>query len=138
LNAINQEMLKGNPSYARQITKDDYLIDWNEDARMIIKKIKGLYPNAYTFHLGKRLKILEASTILNDPRIIEIKNKDNKSLNKINPGEILELNKQNGIKIMTNDNPILIKYGQLEGKNKTDGYTLSLQSNLKINNIIGY
>ena len=31
---------------------------------------------------------------------------------------------------MTNDYPILIKYGQLEGKKATDSYTLSIQSNL--------
>ena len=35
---------------------------------------------------------------------------------------------------MTNDIPIIIKYGQLEGRNKTEGYTLSVQSNLSINN----
>ena len=60
LNAIDQTNLKGSPSYARQITKDDNLIDWNQDARKIIKKIQGLYPNAYTFYNAKRIKILEA------------------------------------------------------------------------------
>ena len=47
------------------------------------------------------------------------------------------LNKQSGITIMTKDFPIQIKYGQLEGKNRTDGYTLSIQSNMSVNNIIG-
>ena len=35
---------------------------------------------------------------------------------------------------MTSDYPVLIKYGQLEGKNKADGYTLSSQSNILIGN----
>ena len=60
-----------------------------------------------------------------------------KSISQSLPGEIIMVNKKNGIAIMTNDCPILIKYGQLEGKNKTDGYTLSLQSELCIKNIIG-
>ena len=58
-------------------------------------------------------------------------------IDELSPGEIIMLNKQKGITIMTNDYPIIIKYGQLEGKNKTDGYTLSIQSNLKINSILG-
>ena len=44
-NAIEQRNLKGSPSYARQITKEDNLIDWNQDARKIIKKIQGLKLN---------------------------------------------------------------------------------------------
>ena len=137
LNAINQKKLKGNPSYARQITKDDYVIYWNQKARSIIKRIKGLYPNAYTFYKGKRIKIIEVSLIVDSNRTRGVKLTDNKLIGHSMPGEILEIKKKDGIIIMTNDYPILIKYGQLEGKNKTDGYTLSIQSNLTISNIIG-
>ena len=38
---------------------------------------------------------------------------------------------------MTNDLPIQIKYAQLEGKSKTDGFTLSCQANLNIKDIVG-
>ena len=38
---------------------------------------------------------------------------------------------------MSSDYPIKIKYAQLEGKKKTDGYTLSVQSNLSVKNIVG-
>ena len=38
---------------------------------------------------------------------------------------------------MTNDYPVQIKSAQLEGKKATDSYTLSIQSNLKINNKLG-
>ena len=47
------------------------------------------------------------------------------------------INKKIGLEIMSNDYPILIKYAQLEGKKATDSYTLSIQSNLKINNKFG-
>ncbi len=137
LNAIDQTKLKGSPSYARQITKEDNLIDWNQDARKIIKKIQGLYPNAYTFYNSKRIKILEASLSFDNNQSKESQDIKKQSKHHRSPGEILMINKKTGIKIMTNDYPILIKYAQLEGKKGTDSYTLSIQSNLNINNKLG-
>ena len=131
LKAVKQSNLTGKPSYARQINKNDYLIDWNQKAINIFKLIQGLYPNAYTLHNGKRIKILEVC-ILHDHNIQLSKDLDN-----IIPGEIIKIDNNNGIYIMTNDNPILIKYAQLEGKSKTDAYTLSIQAKLEIKNSFG-
>ena len=125
LNAIDQSLLSGKPSYARQINKQDYLIDWNLKARIILKKIQGLYPNAYTLYNGKRIKILDARVIHNE------------SIKDRVPGEIIMIDKKAGIKILTSDFPIEIKYAKLEGKKVTDGYTLSAQLNLSIKNIFG-
>tara|TARA_Y100001968_G_C19423384_1_gene753025 strand:+ start:563 stop:1573 length:1011 start_codon:yes stop_codon:yes gene_type:complete len=137
LNAIDQSKLIGTPSYARQINKDDYIINWNQTARKVRKKIQGLYPNAYTYHNSKRIKILEVNSFDNSNRIKSNQYFKNISLSDKVPGEILIIQQQYGIVVMTNDYPILIKSGQLEGKNKTDSYTLSLQSNLKIKNKFG-
>ncbi len=137
LKAIDQSKLNGNPSYARQIKKEDYLIDWSQNAKKILKRIQGLYPNAYTLHNGKRIKILNASLIANNEHLNEIYNINSEIIEKAIPGEILMVNKQNGLVIMSGDYPIHIKYGQLEGKKVTDSYTLSAQSNLSIKNIIG-
>ena len=137
LKAIDQAKLYGNPSYARQIKKEDYLINWNQNARKIIKRIQGLYPNAYTLHNGKRIKILEAITVVKKNHLIDSKNVDSESIEKSLPGEILMINKQTGITIKSNDYPIQIKYCQLEGKKATDSYTLSIQSNLSVKNIFG-
>ena len=41
LKAIEQSKLNGETSYARQIYKEDYLIDWDISAKKIIKRIKG-------------------------------------------------------------------------------------------------
>ena len=133
LNAIDQSNLKGEISYARQIKKEDFLINWNQKASKIRKIIQGLYPNAYTTHNGKRIKIIEVALL--DENIDNIK--DSKSTVEWLAGQIIMINKQKGIIIMTKDYPILIKYGQLEGKNKTDGYTISIQSNLRIKDILG-
>ena len=137
LNAIDQSMLKGSPSYARQITKEDNLINWNQNARKIIKKVLGLYPNAYTFHNGKRIKILEANISFDNEQSQESLDMNNQSRQQRRPGEIIMINKEIGVKIMTNDYPVQIKYAQLEGKKATDSYTLSIQSNLSIHHIFG-
>ena len=137
LNAIDQSMLKGSPSYARQITKEDNLINWNQNARKIIKKVMGLYPNAYTFHNGKRIKILEANISCDNEQFQESLDMNNQSRQQRRPGEIIMINKEIGVKIMTNDYPVQIKYAQLEGKKATDSYTLSIQSNLSIQQILG-
>ena len=137
LNAIDQSKLDGKPSYARQIKKEDYLIDWDQKARTIIKKIQGLYPNAYTLYNGKRIKILEAVTITKKEHVSEGQKNTNESIELRIPGQIIMINKQIGIKIMSKDYPIQIKYAQLEGKKATDSYTLSIQSNLNITNIFG-
>ncbi len=103
-----------------------------------MKKIQGLYPNTYTFYNGKRIKIQEASLLGQKEQILLEKYLEKTSIGELKTGKIIMINKKNGITIMTNDYPIQINYGQLEGKNKTDGYTLSVQSNLYVNNIIGY
>ncbi len=137
LKAIDQSELNGQPSYARQIKKEDYLIEWNQNARKIIKKIQGLYPNAYTLHNGRRIKIIEATSLANKEELLAIQNLDKKSIINRLPGEIILINKKHGIIIMSKDYPIELKYAQLEGKKVTDSYTLSVQCNLRIKNIFG-
>ena len=119
LNAIDQTYLKGSPSYARQITKEDNLIDWNQDARKIIKKIQGLYPNAYTVYNAKRIKILDAIISCDNNQSKESQDIKNQSKTNRIPGEIIMINKKIGLKIMTNDYPVLIKYAKLEAVSYT-------------------
>ena len=134
LKAIDQSKLYGDPSYARQIKKEDYLIDWSQNSRQIIKKIQGLYPNSYTLFNEKRIKILEATT-LDKTEIMNVSNlRDNSLIEDSSPGEIISINRQTGVIIMTNDYPIQIKYAQLEGKKANDAYILSIQCNLRIKN----
>ncbi len=137
LKAMDQTNLSGKPSYARQILKEDYLIDWNQNARKIIKRIQGLYPNAYTIYKGKRIKILEACIEDNNEQMHGKNKSDNESIGRRIPGEVILINKQTGIKVMSNDLPIQIKYAQLEGKKVTDSFTLSIQSNLSIKDKFG-
>ncbi len=137
LKAVDQSKLQGKPTYARQIKKDDYLIDWNQKAKKIIRQIYGLYPNAFTLFKGKRIKILEGYVVLNNNQLFQKIFIDRHSNNKRIPGEIIQINKSSGIIIMSGDFPIQIKYGQLEGKTVTDSHTLSVQSKLNVKDIFG-
>ncbi len=136
LKAIDQLDFKVKPSYARQIKKEDFLIDWKQNAIKIIKKIKGLYPNAYTIYNGKRIKLLKVSILNKDNLSIDFPNLTNKE-HQITPGQIVMITNQIGIIVKAKDKFVVIQDGQLEGKNKTDGYRLSVQTNLSINNIFG-
>ncbi len=137
LNAIDQSELPYDVSYARQIKKEDYLIDWYQNSEDILRKIRGLYPNAYTFFNGKRIKILEANILLNNDLYMQYTDINNDSNKKRIPGQIINIDKISGISIMSNDCPILVKYGKLEGKNISESHTLSLQSKLNVNDILG-
>ena len=137
LNSIEQTKLNGKPSYARQIVKKDYLIDWNQSARKIIKKIQGLYPHAYTLYNGKRIKILDACIANDKDNLLDSQILDIEFIRSKLPGEIIMINNEIGINIMTNDFPIQIKYAQLEGKKIADSYTLSIQSKLSIKDKFG-
>tara|TARA_Y100001968_G_scaffold124044_1_gene113043 strand:+ start:11600 stop:12613 length:1014 start_codon:yes stop_codon:yes gene_type:complete len=136
LNAIDQSKLNGVPSYARVIKKKDYILDWTQSSRNIIKRIQGLYPNTYTLYDGKRIKILEANIYQYD-NLPESYTTNIKLIEKFTPGKIIIISKKTGIILMTNDYPIQIKYAQLEGKNPTDSYTLSVQANISDNDIFG-
>ncbi len=138
LKAIDQENLMGNTSYARQITKEDYLIDWKQKGRNIIKKVQGLHPNAYTLYDGKRIKILDARSLSDEEKqYMESQQLSTQSKKVKMPGEIILINRKIGIIVMTYEDPIKIIYAQLEGKKSTDSYTLSIQANLNINTILG-
>ena len=137
LKAVKQSNLIGIPSYARQLNKEDYLIDWKKNSRIIFKKILGLFPNAYTKYNGKRIKIIEINLLNDRDKFLNRKMYDLSLKEKREPGGIISITKNYGIIVMTNDFPIIIKYCQLEGKKKTDSYTLSIQAGLKEGDILG-
>ena len=52
--------------YARMIEKSDYKVDWCNEAIYISRKIKALYPRAYTTFRGKNLKIIKIKVLKSD------------------------------------------------------------------------
>jgi len=127
---LSPQKLKGQEiKYARMINKEDYLLDFNDSAESIKRKVNGLFPRSFIIHNGKILKIL-CVRLLNQAEI----NKIDKSYAKNNInyiGSVLEIFKNEGIVIATKTEPILIKEIKLEGKNISNKNQLIQQLNLK-------
>jgi len=50
----------GEPTLAPKLKKEECLIDWSRSDIEIYNLIRGVYPNAYFIHNGKRIKVLKA------------------------------------------------------------------------------
>ena len=124
LKLLSQLSTNRKVKYARMISKNDYFIDFNDDAKNINRKINGLYPNAYIKYKNRKLKILKINIINKiDFKISEILSqfKNNKT------GIILGIIKNEGIIISTNTKPILILEIKIEGKKNASGNNLIQQ-----------
>jgi len=115
--------------YARMINKEDYKIDWGNNAIEISRKIKGLYPRANTTFRGKNLKIIK----IRISKSSEFTNKNN-NLNTelLKPGIIIAVVENEGIVISTKTNPIILTEAKLEGKNTSSKMQLIQQLQPKV------
>lgn len=82
------------------------LIDWNEAAEVIERKIRGLYswPSAYTFINGKRLKVFNADVTKADSTGAK-------------PGSIIRVDKDD-FTVMTGKDALTVNDIQIEGKRR--------------------
>ena len=112
LDKLSKGELKAVPqddSLATKVGKMDKtfgLIDWNEAAEVIERKIRGLYswPSAYTFIKGKRLKVYDGEVIK-----AETSGKE--------PGSIVKVEKDS-FTVMTGKDALKISDIQIEGKRR--------------------
>ncbi len=141
LNTKKQDYKNDQITYARQIKKEDYIIDWNQECIKIHRQVKALYPHAYTFLRNKRLKIINTEPLIN-----AIKNQltykaslliNDTSEYSSKPGCVIGIEKKLGIIISTSTEPILLKSAQLEGKMIKTGPELIQQLNLHLAEEIG-
>ena len=113
-------------TYARMIEKSDFKVDWGNEAIKISRKVKALYPRAYTIYKGKNLKIIKIKVLSSD----EIKNKKYCLMsNYSNAGIILDVIDNKGIIISTKTDPIILLEAKLEGKNISSEKQLIQQLN---------
>ena len=130
-------------SYARMLTKDDLVVDWNQSALEIHRRIMGLYPGAVTQWQGKRLKLLateplvarlasqlspEARCLLAEPAVFS-KGLLSKGLLSATaaPGTVLAVAADAGLVVGTAGCPLLVREAQLEGKSPAQGQSLLQQ-----------
>ena len=91
--------------YAKLISKDMGIIDFNKPAVVIERLIRGLnpWPSAYTFYKGKQMKVWEATV-------------EEGTINE-QPGTVVEVTK-NTIKVACSEGLLCIMSLQLEGKKR--------------------
>ena len=91
-------------TYAPKITKEEAKIDWSVSSRKVTDLVRGLnpVPGAYTFHSGKLLKIWKAEDAGNYGR------------DKALPGEIINIDNEEGVYVATGSGSLLIQEVQPE------------------------
>lgn len=115
-------------TYAPMLKKEDGLINWQETAVTIERKVRGLYPwpGAYTYFQGKMLKLLK----------VAVEERATETCDSSLAGTILELDKTVGVLIATGKGCLRILEIQPENKKPMScsdfcrGYRLSVGDKL--------
>ncbi len=115
--ALEQGKLESKPqpqvgmSYARNLAKQDGLINWASSAMTIHNQIRGLnpWPVAYTEHDGKRLRVLRSRLVDANGQSISAE-----------PGTIIEISEA-GPLIQTGDGVLLLSEVQPASKRRMNG-----------------
>ena len=130
-------------TYARQLVKDDFQLDWSQSGLSLHRKVMGLYPGAHTHWAGKRLKLLATEPLvqrLRDQLCPEASSLAEQWGLAPNsgvppqpqppmpvPGTVLAIEPGVGLVIATGGCPLLLRSGQLEGKASAKGQSLIQQ-----------
>ena len=106
-------------TYARMLTKDDFLVDWSTSALAIHRKVMALYPGALTSWRGKRLKLLSTEPLIERLRehlSDEVKDLLGRWPTGDSTGGTVLAETDAGLVVSSTGCPILIREAQLEGK----------------------
>ncbi|MBI4846131.1 MAG: methionyl-tRNA formyltransferase [Candidatus Omnitrophica bacterium] len=114
---------------ARKLKKEDGLINWQDSAKDIFNKARGLipWPCAFTYYKEKFLKIISA----------EISAEGMAAGDAVVPGAVIAVEKGKGILVATGDGVLLIKELQLEGKRVMGAYEFVLGQHLQAGEVLG-
>ncbi len=120
-------------TYARLLTKQDFLIDWQGTALQVHRKVMGLYPGATTTWQGKRLKLLTTEPLL--PQLADRLSPEGAALathsDRSPPcrasGTVLAVVDRVGVVVATAEGELLVRRAQLEGRTASEGGALVQQ-----------
>lgn len=95
--------------YSPMIGREDWELDWKQEAIALHNRIRAFYPNCYTDFRGQRLKITKTEVISED-----------ENLNLV--GTVAEIRKGKGFVVQTGKGLLLIKEVQPAGKKLQSGW----------------
>lgn len=127
INQLEQNSLTFTPqddlqsTYAHKLKKTDGLIDWDQDAKTIRNRIRGLepWPGAYTFFNGSRMRICKAEIV--------------DGIAEDQSGHIVRLS-DHGIEMGTASGRLIITNLQPEGKKRMSAKNFLMGHNLSVGN----
>lgn len=95
-------------TYAPMIKKEDGLIDWTKDCHTICNLVRGMnsWPMAHTYYMGEAVKIISAVA--------------DSSCADVQPGTIIGLEKNKGLKVSCGRGTVIIKQVQFPGSRRMD------------------
>jgi methionyl-tRNA formyltransferase len=95
--------------YSPMIGREDWELDWNQEAIAVHNRIRAFYPNCYTDFRGQRLKITQTEVL-------------SEGISLDNVGKVTEIRKGKGFVVQTGKGLLLIKEVQPAGKKLQSGW----------------
>jgi methionyl-tRNA formyltransferase len=128
--------------YARLLQREDALLDWQESALQVHRRVMALYPGAQSLWQGLRLKILATEPLLESlrgdltPEAAGLLS-DVQSWPLAGPGDVLALQEGLGVVVSTGEGHLLVREAQLEGKRPCRGTALMQQLRVQVGDRLG-
>ena len=95
--------------YSPMIGREDWELDWNQEAIAVHNRIRAFFPNCYTDFRGQRLKITQTEVL-------------SEGISLDNVGKVTEIRKGKGFVVQTGKGLLLIKEVQPAGKKLQSGW----------------
>ncbi len=127
----------GEPSHARQLTKEDTLVHWDASALAIHRRVMGLHPQASCSWGAERLKLLATEPLVS--RLADqltpvgaalAARLGGEATPAVAPGTVLELVEGEGLVLASGGCPVLLRQAQLPGRRASEGQALIQQLGL--------
>jgi methionyl-tRNA formyltransferase len=129
-------------TYARLLRREDSVLDWQDSALQLHRRVMALYPGAQTFWQGLRLKVLATEPLL-EPLRADLTPEAAGLLQEARcwplggAGEVVALEEGMGVVVATGGGGLLVREAQLEGKRPCRGTALIQQLRGKVGDRFG-
>ncbi len=142
-------------TYARQLVREDFQLDWSLGALPLHRRVMGLYPGAHTSWRGRKLQILASEPLVR--RLADQLSPEGARLAErwglpaggddqatpagagtgVAPGTVLAIEPAVGLVVATGGCPLLVRQARLEGKGTVDGTALIQQWGGRVGDRLG-
>jgi methionyl-tRNA formyltransferase len=130
-------------SHARLLCKQDFVIDWQQSALAIHRRVMGLHPAAHTSWGDQRLRLLASEPLVGrlahqlSPEAAALCGRPWPAAGAAAPGTVLALENGVGAVLATGGCPLLLREGQLAGRTASAGQALLQQLGLQSGDRLG-